>query len=89
MSPRFARVRPEMSVDEAISYLRRQARQRLETIYYAYVLDREQRLLGVVSFRDLFLAAREDRSRRHAHRRGHRPRRHGPGEGGRCSPSTT
>jgi magnesium transporter len=58
MSPRFARVRPEMSVDEAILYLRKQASQKLEleTIYYAYVLDNQQRLLGVVSFRDLFQA---------------------------------
>jgi magnesium transporter len=56
MSPRFARVRPEMTVEEAILYLRRQASERLETIYYGYVLDREQRLLGVVSFRDLFMA---------------------------------
>ena len=56
MSPRFARLRPEMTVDEAIRYLRRQARERLETIYYAYVLDQEQRLCGVVSFRDLFAA---------------------------------
>ncbi|MFN7961065.1 MAG: magnesium transporter [Thermoanaerobaculia bacterium] len=56
MSPRFARIRPNMTVDEAISYLRLQARGRLETLYYAYVLDGEQRLLGVVSFRDLFAA---------------------------------
>ena len=56
MNPRYARVRPDMSVDEAISYLRKQARERLETIYYAYVLDAEQKLLGVVSFRDLFSA---------------------------------
>jgi magnesium transporter len=59
MSPRFARVRPGMSVDEAVRYLRRQARDRAETIYYAYVLDAEQRLLGVVSFRDLFAAPGE------------------------------
>jgi magnesium transporter len=57
MSPRFARIRPDMRVDEAIRYLQRQARNRLETIYYAYVLDAEQRLLGVVSFRELFAAA--------------------------------
>jgi magnesium transporter len=57
MSPRFARVRPDMAVDEAISYLRIQARGRLETLYYAYVLDGDQRLLGVASFRDLFAAA--------------------------------
>lgn len=56
MSPRYARLRPEMRVDEAISYLRRQARQSLETIYYIYVLDAEQHLLGVVSFRELFAA---------------------------------
>jgi magnesium transporter len=56
MNPRFARLRPEMTMDEAISYLRRQARRELETIYYVYVLDREQRLLGVVSFRELFAA---------------------------------
>lgn len=56
MSPRFARLRPEMTVDEAIRYLRRQARERLETIYYAYVLDQEQRIRGVVTFRDLFMA---------------------------------
>jgi magnesium transporter len=56
MSPRFVRVRPDMSVDEAISYLRRQARERVETIYYVYVLDSAQHLLGVVSFRELFAA---------------------------------
>jgi magnesium transporter len=59
MSPRYARLRPEMRVDEAISYLRRQARERLETIYYIYVLDAAQRLEGVVSFRELFAAAPE------------------------------
>ncbi len=59
MSPRHARLRPELRVDEAISYLRMQARERLETIYYVYVLDAEQQLLGVVSFRELFAAAPE------------------------------
>jgi magnesium transporter len=56
MSPRYVRLRPDMSVDEAVAYLRRAARERVETIYYIYVLDGEQRLLGVVSFRDLFAA---------------------------------
>jgi len=59
MSPRYVRLRAEMSVDEAISYLRRAARERVETIYYIYVLDAEQRLLGVVSFRELFAAPPE------------------------------
>ncbi len=56
MSPRFGRVRPEMSVDEAITYMRKQVNEKLETIYYGYVLDNHQKLLGVVSFRDLFSA---------------------------------
>ncbi len=56
MNPRYARLRPEMSVDEAISYLRRQTREHVESVYYLYVLDAEQHLLGVVSFRDLFSA---------------------------------
>jgi len=60
MSPRFARVRPEMTMDEAIAYLRRQAPE-VETIYYAYALDDSQHLLGVVSFRDLFKADRTKR----------------------------
>lgn len=56
MSSRYARVRPDMTVDEAISYLRRQAVATIEpeTIYYVYVLDSAQRLMGVISFRDLF-----------------------------------
>lgn len=56
MSPRYARVRPDMSVDEAIMYLHKQARGQVETIYYCYVLDSQQRLMGVVSFRELFVA---------------------------------
>ncbi len=58
MNPRFARVRPEMTADEAIAYLRLQA-SGVETIYYVYVLDQEQRLLGVLSFRDLFNCPKE------------------------------
>ena len=56
MSPRFARVRPDMTADEAISYLHKQARERVETIYYVYVLNAQQQLVGVVSFRQLFEA---------------------------------
>jgi magnesium transporter len=56
MNPRYVRVRPDMSVDEAISYLRKQARERIETLAYAYVCDAQQKLLGAVSFRDLFAA---------------------------------
>lgn len=56
MSSRFVRLRPDMSVDEAISYLRIQSKTQVETIYYAYVIDMDQTLVGVVSFRELFSA---------------------------------
>ncbi|HTO69303.1 MAG TPA: magnesium transporter [Myxococcota bacterium] len=59
MNPRYARLRPEMTVDEAIGYLRRQARTNLETLSYLYVIDDQQRLLGVVSFRELFASPPE------------------------------
>ena len=56
MNPRFARIRADMSVDEAIRYLRKQA-PALESIYYAYVLDPDQQLLGVLSLKHLLIAA--------------------------------
>src|SRR5262245_11273806 len=62
MSPRFARLRPDMTVDEAVTYLRRQAEQ-VETIHYAYVLDSDQHLLGVVPLRRLMSAPRDQRVR--------------------------
>jgi magnesium transporter len=57
MSTRYARVRPDVTVDEAISYLRRQGRDKLEHVNYVYVLETDQTLVGVVSLRDLFTAA--------------------------------
>lgn len=56
MSPRYVRLRPEMTAEEAITYLRQAARDRLETIYYIYVVDSGQHLVGVISFRELFAA---------------------------------
>ena len=58
MNPRYVRVRPDMSVDEAITYLRRQAAG-VGALNYAYALDHDQRLQGVISFRKL-LAARPE-----------------------------
>jgi magnesium transporter len=55
MNPRFARLRPDASIDEAISYLRQQLGH-VETIHYAYVLDEGQTLLGVVALKDLVAA---------------------------------
>ncbi len=59
MNPRYVQVRPDMSVGEAIIYFRKQARTQQETIYYIYVLDNEQRLVGTISMRELLLAAPE------------------------------
>jgi magnesium transporter len=59
MNPRYLRLRPETTVDAAIRYLRAQARTNIEVIYYAYVLDPGQRLLGVVSLRDLLMSPPE------------------------------
>lgn len=55
INSRYARLRPQMSIDEAVNFLRRDARDRAQTIYYAYVTDSDERLLGVVTFRDLLI----------------------------------
>lgn len=59
MNPRFARLRPEFTVDEAISYLRIYGRDVAQPINYGYVLDADQHLLGVVSPLDLFSSPTE------------------------------
>jgi magnesium transporter len=56
MNTRYSRLRPDMKVDEAISYLRRDARGRERTVYYVFVVDADEHLHGVVSFRDLLVA---------------------------------
>jgi magnesium transporter len=61
MNTRYSRLRADMTVDEAISYLRRDARAREKTVYYAYVVDSAEHLLGVVSFRDLIVAPGDKR----------------------------
>lgn len=63
MNPRFARIRPDVTVDEAIRYLRLQAQVNLAGIYYVFVLDEAQHLLGVVSFQDIFRASPEKKIR--------------------------
>ena len=61
MDPGYARMRPGMRIDEAIAYLRRQAVERVGMLYYAYVLDAQNHLIGVISVREL-LAAPADRT---------------------------
>ena len=54
MTPDFAHILPDMTVDNAIVSLRLQLKENPETIRYVYVLERDGRLAGVVSFRALF-----------------------------------
>ena len=62
MHPGFVGIAPENTVEEAISQLRQHAGH-IEMIYYAYVLDEAQRLVGVVSFRELLAADRSKKVR--------------------------
>ena len=57
MNTRYSRLRADMTVDEAISYLRKDARTREKTVYYVFVVNGQEHLLGVVSFRDLLVSA--------------------------------
>jgi magnesium transporter len=54
MDPRFLRLRPDLSADEALSYVRRQAQDAVAMLDHGYVVDADQRLLGVVSLVRLF-----------------------------------
>ncbi len=54
MTSRYVAVRADLTVAQALNYLRHVGK--VETIYYIYVVDRLRRLLGVVSLRTLVLA---------------------------------
>jgi magnesium transporter len=60
MTSDFVSLRPDVTALEAIGHLREKAAD-AETIYYTYVLDAESRLVGVVSLRELILAAPEEK----------------------------
>lgn len=55
MTSEFARLSEDLPVDMAIKEIRRQSEQ-LETIYYLYVVDEEDHLRGLLSFRQLISA---------------------------------
>ena len=55
MTREVATVRPHVTAHEALWSIQRVARE-AETIYYVYVTDPENRLIGVLSLRDLVLA---------------------------------
>ena len=57
MTPEFIRLRPSMTVGDALDVIRKQGAD-AETVYTSYVVERNQ-LLGVVSAKDLLLSSPE------------------------------
>lgn len=55
MTKDYVTLMPQMSVDQAIEHLRKTGPD-AETIYYVFVIDEEERLLGVISLRELIVA---------------------------------
>ncbi|MDA8100154.1 MAG: CBS domain-containing protein [Nitrospiraceae bacterium] len=58
MTTEFLSFPPDMSVDDAIKELRLEAPD-VETVYYLYITDDQERLLGVLTLKDLILARPE------------------------------
>jgi magnesium transporter len=58
MTSEYVVVSPDLTAERAIAYLRETADE-AETIYYVYVTDSEQHLIGVFSLQDLVLAKPE------------------------------
>ena len=59
MTTEYVSLRPHMTVEEAILRIRRQGVDK-ETIYTCYVTDASRKLLGLVSVKDLLLAADDE-----------------------------
>jgi len=55
MTPDFVSIRASMTTEQVLAFLRRSSPD-AETIYYLYVVDRENRLRGVLSLRDLIVS---------------------------------
>ena len=59
MTTEFVSLRPNMTVEEAILRIRRQGVDK-ETIYTCYVLAKDRKLIGLVTVKDLLLAADDE-----------------------------
>ncbi len=55
MTPRYAAIRSHLTVGQALTFVRNNI-EKTETVYYLYIVDPLQRLLGVVSLKDLLTA---------------------------------
>ncbi len=67
MTTEFASVKEEVTVGEALNILRKTAKD-LEMVYYIYVLDNQDKLVGVLSLKELILAHPQDRISQVMHR---------------------
>jgi len=68
MTTEYVTVPPDITAAQAIELLRKEARE-AETIFYVYVVDQEEHLLGVFSLRDLILASPEEKVADFMHRK--------------------
>jgi len=59
MTPRYLALRSSLTVAQALTWVRKSVAS-IETIYYIYILDQLQRLIGVVSLRDILAAENEE-----------------------------
>lgn len=55
MTSEYVTLKPNQTVSEAIAAIRRDALNK-ETVYYAYIIDDQRKLIGFVSLRDLILS---------------------------------
>ena len=62
MTAEFIKLRANMTVEEAIAYIKRIGIEK-ETVYTAYVTDRSRELIGTVSFKQLLFAKSETKIR--------------------------
>lgn len=60
MTPAFVAISPDLRADQAVAALRRVAEE-AETVNYVYVIDRDERLLGVLSLHRLVLTRPDTR----------------------------
>ncbi len=67
MTSDYATLSPDLTVQEALEKLRREAPDK-ETIYYSYVVDSDRRLIGFLSLKDLIIARPEKRVEELMHR---------------------
>ncbi len=56
MSTDFLRLRSDMNINLAFNYVRRQAAEYKAQVYYLYVVDNSNKLVGVISLRNLICA---------------------------------